>query len=122
MAEDVRRLPGDRRATFAPDELPALERRQPVLDRAPTGCEGGGHGTDPEDLPDDRRGLDESLLVRRKGVQPGGDDPLDGLRKRKLPLRLHQHANVLLCVKRIPARSCEQPLTSLRTETAVRDQ
>ena len=57
----------------------------------------------PEDLADDRSGLDEGLLVGRERVEPGRDDALDGLRERKLLLGLGEHAHELLRVERISA-------------------
>jgi hypothetical protein len=64
----------------------------------------------PEDLPDDRRVVEQVLLAAGKTVQARCDDALQGLREGKLVrgAALGVELRVLLGVKGVPARALEQ--------------
>ena len=71
VPERVLRLAPDSRPALAPQDPLAIERVQRVVVRVDR--------TRPEDLPVDRRVLDDPLLLRRETVEPRGDQPLHRL-------------------------------------------
>ena len=75
----------DGATTVAADELLPLELVEPVLDRRLVDAAEVRERPGPEDLADHRCVLDQELLVGRKPVEPGGDDPLDRLGERQPP-------------------------------------
>jgi hypothetical protein len=67
----------DSAATLAADELLPLECVQPVLERRSAVQRRQRAG--PEPRPNDRGVLQQRFLVGVEQVQPGADQPLDGL-------------------------------------------
>src|SRR5581483_12403023 len=73
VPEGELRLAADRRPPLTPDQALALERVQGVVARFPPDAGERRGGADPEDLADDRRGLEQTLLVRAQAVEARGD-------------------------------------------------
>ena len=80
MAERVLAFARDGRTAFPAEELLALERVQAPLGGAALVPRHLRQRPEPEDLAEHGRVLDQLLLVLRKSVEAGGDDPLDTLR------------------------------------------
>ena len=76
----------------------------------------------PEDLADHRCVLDQELLVGRKRVEPGGDDPLDRLGEVSLRPAVAHHADILLRVEGVPARAGEHRRLEVRLDDRLLEQ
>jgi hypothetical protein len=109
MPKRILGLARHRAAPFPANELLALECVEPLLDsrgRKPTERP---ERTRPEHLADHRRVLEQELLLGGKAVEACRDDPLHRFREPVVgEAAVAQHANVLLGVERVPARSREQ--------------
>ena len=79
---------------------------------------------DPEDFPDNRRALQERLLLRCQRVEARGDDSLDGLGQRELlpGERLGEHADVFLGVERVAARVGDEPRRAAVLDGLLREE
>ena len=108
VLEGVLRVAGDRRRSFAADEVLPLQRAQVTV------CIGGGHLTrrgdaaEPEHLAVNCRLPEQALLDLRESVEPRRDEALHGFRQLRGRPPLAQHARVLLGVQRVAARPLEQ--------------
>src|SRR5690242_12998105 len=76
VAERVLLLPADRGTALPAHELLPLERVQPLPGSLQLVVSDRAYGTEPEDLAEHRRVLEELLLLGRKPVEAGGDDSL----------------------------------------------
>jgi hypothetical protein len=134
---ELRLTEHDRVALAAYEVLP-LELVEPMLDGPARLLADCGERPQPERLAHDRGRLDELLLLVGQSVEPGSDDCLHRLgvgerRAQKLhacairsqQASVDQHADVLLCVQRVPAGSRKQRrlelLRDLRRVEQVRD-
>src|SRR5207248_1165241 len=99
-------------------EFLALERAQECSEALPLDPVHGGHSALPEDVPEDCGVLQQALLGRGEGVQPGSDDPLHRLGRRELlsVWALLPHSSVLLRIERVPACLSNQRLLSVTRE------
>ena len=117
VPERVLLFTADRRAALAPDELLPLERVQRVLCLSAFELADSAHRAEPEDLPEDRRVLQQLLLGRRQPVEPRRDDALHVLRNPKVVAPgLREQPGELLGVQRVPAGAREQRRLRLRRE------
>ena len=115
VTEGVLVLASDRRSALAADELLPLEGMQPLLRFVPFEAADGAHRSEPEDLAEHRRVLEELLLFGREPVEARGDDALDVFGERQVfAVRLGVEPGELLGVERIAARPREQRRLCLR--------
>src|SRR5436309_2904472 len=114
MLERELGLASDPGATRALDEFLALESVQTLLQLA--SLRSRGERAYPEDLADDRRVLQQRLLVRWERIQASGNDALHGFRQRQVMdgLPLDEHADELLGVERVAAGTGHQRTLGLR--------
>ena len=124
VPEDEGGLAGHGRPALAADVLLALQPEEALLDLVARAAAHRGQRPDPEDLPDNRRALQERLLLRRQRVEARGDDSLDGLGQRELRPgeRLGEHADVFLGVERIAARVGEEPRRAAVLDGLLREE
>src|SRR5439155_8978462 len=93
VAELVFRLPCDGRATSAPDELSPDKRAELLVELLSRHGADRRERTDPKDLSEHCRILEQRLSLDVERVEARCDDALHGLRQLQLvsPLRIHPH-------------------------------
>ena len=110
VAELVFRLPCDGRAASAPDELSPDKRAELLVELLSRHGADRRERTDPKDLSEHCRILEQRLSLDVERVEARCDDALHGLRQRQLLCRpaLSEHAHELLRVQRVTAGAVEQ--------------
>ena len=115
VTEGVLVLASDRRSALAADELLPLEGMQPLLRFVPFAAADGADRSEPEDLAEHRRVLEELLLFGWEPVEARGDDSLDVLGERQVfAVCLGVEPGELLRVEWVAARPREQRCLCLR--------
>ena len=104
---------GDRRASFAPDELAPFQPVEALFDGPPTLAGDVGHATEPEHLAQDGGLLDHLLVGRRQGIKASGDDRLHALGQGLLQPAFLDQPDELLRVQRISAGPLDQCLLNV---------
>ena len=122
VGEGVLRFLRHRRATLAAHEAAALELVQALLDGRPIKIHGAREPPAPERTPEDRRILEQLLLLGLEEVEAGGDDPLHRRGQLGDSAALRQDARVLLGVQRVPPRADEELGARLGVERRPRDE
>ena len=100
------------------DEVLPLERVERLLELPPIAAAQPDERCAPEHLPDHGGVLQQTLLLRRKPVEPARDDALHTLGERSAGVGtpLDEHPRVLLRVQWIAARSFDDRRVILRTQ------